>query len=82
MSEHKRNSIKLPLSPVRSREPSREPNLEPRSRSNSVARRDSIDVQAKEFANNCEKIAERHNTNKFDVAIDAVTKLLQLFKNN
>ena len=79
MSEqNKRNSIKLPLSPVRSREPS----LEPRSRSNSVARRDSIDVQAKEFANNCEKIAERHNTNKFDVAIDAITKLLQLFKNN
>ena len=78
MSEqNKRNSIKLPLSPVRSREPS----LEPRSRSNSIARKDSIDVQAKEFASNCERIAEKHGTNKLDVAIDAITKLLQLFKN-
>ena len=75
--QNKRLSVKIPLSPVRSREPS----LEPRSRSNSTARRDSIDVQAKEFASNCERIAEKHGTNKINVAIEAITKLLQLFIN-
>ena len=80
MSEHKRNSVKIPLSPIRSREPS----LEPRSRSNSTARRDSIDVQAKEFASNCERIAEKHGTNKINVvieALDALKKTLQIFIN-
>ena len=38
--------INIPVSPTKSREPS----IEPRSRSNSTARRDSIDTMAREFA--------------------------------
>ena len=47
--------------PVRSREPS----LEPKTRSDSVSRRQSIDNSAMSFADSCEKLAARHSTIKF-----------------
>ena len=75
--QNKRLSVKLPLSPIRSREPS----LEPRSRSNSTATRNSIDVQAREFTENCEKLATRHNTNKIQVILDSIIKVLEVLKN-
>ena len=70
----KRLSVIIPNTPIRSREPS----LEPRSRSNSVVRRNSIDNSAESFAANCEKLAERHKTDKVKVVIESLIKVLEL----
>ena len=78
----KRLSVLIPTTPttpsttsIRSREPS----LEPRSRSNSVARRNSIDTQARSFAENCEELANRHKTDKTQVIVDVIFKILEKF---
>ena len=64
--------INIPVSPTKSREPS----IEPRSRSNSTARRDSIDTMAREFAENSEKLASRHNSDLSQVLKDVVNKFI------
>ena len=64
--------INIPVSPTKSREPS----IEPRSRSNSTARRDSIDTMAREFAENSEKLASRHNTDSRQVLKEAISKII------
>jgi len=73
-SENKRFSI--PVSPSSN---IRESSQEPRSRSNSVAKRDSIDVLARDFAENSEKLASRHQTSKVEVVIRGLIKVLEAF---
>ena len=73
--ENKRYSIPV-LSPK-----SQESSVEPKSRSNSTARKDSITTLAKDFADNSEKLANRHSTNKIQVIVDAVIKVLEALKN-
>ena len=74
-SENKRYSI--PVSPTKSRESS----VDPKSRSNSTARKDSITTLAKEFTDNSEKLASKHSTNKIQVIVDAIIKVLEAMKN-
>ena len=71
---------KIPV--VRSRESSVEPprSVEPRPRSESMSRRNSIDNSAMSFAENCEKLAARHSTNKVQVILDTVIKVLEALK--
>lgn len=74
-SENKRFSI--PTTPIQIIQA----NAEQRSRSNSVARRNSIDTSAAEFANNCEKLADKHKTSKIQVILESVIKVLEVLKN-
>ena len=73
----KRLSVKIPNTPIRSREPS----LEPRSRSDSTARRDSIDTQARSFVENCEELAKRHKTDEKQVIKSAIAILIEKLVN-
>jgi len=75
---NKRASITLPSSPIPQRSTNPEP--ETRSRSNSIAKRNSIDIQAEEFANNCEKLADRHKTSKIEVILNSLIKVLEILK--
>ena len=72
--ENKRYSIPV-LSPK-----SRESSVEPKSRSNSTARKNSITTLAQEFADNSEKLATKHSTNKIQVIIESVIKVLEILK--
>ena len=68
---------------TRSRESSAEPaprSPEPRPRSASECRRNSIDSSAQSFAENCEKLATRHSTNKVQVILDTVIKVLEALR--
>ena len=77
---NKRNSITIP-NPISIPQRSREPSIEAKGRSNSTARKNSITDLAQEFADNSEKLATRHSTNKIQVIVDAVIKVLETLKN-
>ena len=68
--------INIPVSPTKSREPSIEPIS--RSRANSIARKDSIDTMAREFAENSEKLASRHNTDLSKVLKEAINYFIDI----
>ena len=59
---------------------SQEPSPASEERRHSVERRNSIDVQASNFADNCEKLANRHKTDKIKVIIDTIIKVLEVLK--
>ena len=78
---NKRNSITIP-NPISIPQRSREPSIEARSRGNSTARKNSITTLAQEFADNSEKLATRHSTNKIQVIIESLIKVLEALKIN
>ena len=64
--DSKRNSIYIPV--------------DTRGRSNSTDRRNSISILAQEFSNKSEEISIKHSTNKIQVIVDALIKVIELLK--
>jgi len=53
-----------------------------RTRANSVdERRNSLDNLVRDFSDNSEKLAKRHETNKIKVIIEVLIKILESIKN-